>query len=77
MASNTIGCITEFNSENEKIVAYLKCVQLFFTANGIREEKQVPVLLTVIGSTTYALLSNLLAPDKPEDKSFSDLAEVL
>ena len=74
MASNTIGCITEFNSENKKIVAYLERVQLFFTTTGIR---QVPALLTVIGSTNYALLSNLVAPDKPKDKSFSNLAEVL
>ena len=77
MASNTIRCITKFNSYNEKIVAYLERVQLFFTTNGNREEKQVPILLTVIGSTTYASLSNLVAPDKHKDKSFCDLSEVL
>ena len=77
MASNTIGSIAEFNSENEKIVAYLEHVQLFFEANGIKEDKQVPVFLTVIGSTTYALLSNLVSPDKPKDKTFRQLAEVL
>ena len=77
MASNTIGSIAEFNSENEKIVAYLERVQLFFEANGIKEDKQVPVFLTVIGSTTYALLSNLVSPDKPKDKTFRELAEVL
>ena len=77
MASNTIGSITEFNSGNEKIGAYLERVQLFFEANGIKDDKQVPVFLTVIGSTTYALLSNLVSPDKPKEKSFQQLAEVL
>ena len=71
MATNTIGSIAEFNSENEKITAYLERVQLFFEANGISDEKRVAVLLTVIGSTTYALLSNLVAPSKPKEKSFT------
>ena len=74
MASNTIGCITEFKPENKKIEVYLEHVQLFFQANGIEEDKQVPVLLTIIGST---LLSNLVLPGKPNDKSFTQLAEVL
>ena len=77
MTSNTIGCITEFKPENEKIAAYLERVQLFFEVNGIDEDKQVPVLLTVIGSTNYALLSNLVSPGKPKDKTFAQLAEVL
>ena len=72
-----MGSITEFNSGNEKIGAYLERVQLFFEANGIKDDKQVPVFLTVIGSTTYALLSNLVSPDKPKEKSFQQLAEVL
>ena len=77
MASNTIGSIAEFNPENQKIEAYLERAQLFFVANRIKEEKQVPVFLTVIGNTTYALLSNLVSPDKPKDKSFEQLADVL
>ena len=69
MATNTKGSIAEFNSENEKITAYLERVLLFFEANGISEEKRVAVLLTVIGSTTYAQLSNLVVPSKPKEKN--------
>ena len=65
MASYTIGCITEFKPDNEKIEAYLECVQFFFKVNNINKEKQVPVLLTMIGSSNYALLSNLVSPEKP------------
>ena len=50
--------------ENEKIEAYLKRVQLFFDANGITDDKQVTILLTAIGSSTYAPLSSLLASCK-------------
>ena len=56
MVTNMIGSIAEFNLENEKITAYLEQVQLYFEANGISEEKQVAVLLTMIGSTTYIRL---------------------
>ena len=31
----------------------------------------------MIGSTNYALLSNLVSPSKPKDNSFTQLAEVL
>lgn len=63
--------------ENEKIEAYLKCVQLFIEANGIQAKKQVPVLLIMIGSTMYALLSNLVSPEKPNNKLFENLTAIL
>ena len=49
----------------------------FFEANGIADEKKVPVLMSVIGAQTYALLSDLLAPDKPTSKTVEQLKEVL
>ena len=53
--------------------AYLELVSLFFQANEIVEEKQVAVFLSAVGSTTYALLRDLLAPEKPQEKSLGDL----
>ena len=52
-------------------------MELFFTANGIKDEKKVTVLLSVIGLKIYALLHDLLAPDKLQDKSVADLFETL
>lgn len=63
--------------EKEKISAYLECVELFFTPNGVKEDKQVPALLTDIGGETYALLCNLLAPAKPSTNTFTQLKEAL
>ena len=77
MAMGTIGSLAEFNPDSEKIETYLERVQLFFNANGVEEAKQVAVLLTVIGSNTYKLLSSLLAPTKPWEKSFTELAQTL
>ena len=70
----TIGQIQEFDPKKEKVTAYLERVQMFLVANSIQEDKKVPVLLSVIGGKTYVLL---LAPDKPKDKTFEELSEVL
>ena len=73
----TIGQLPAFQADNERITDYLEGVQLFYEANGIKEGKRVPVLLTAIGGKTYALLSNLLAPQKPSTKSFNELSTIL
>lgn len=52
-------------------------VQLFFTVSDIPTEKQVPVCLSVVGGTTYELLTNLLAYKNPNNKSIKDIATVL
>ena len=56
---------------------YLKCVELYFKANDIAESKQVAVFLTVAGRKVYALLRDLLAPEKPNTKTFKELAQTL
>ena len=38
------------------------------TANGIAEDKYVPVFLTVVGSKTY---EDYVAPDKPKSKTLA------
>ena len=50
---------------------------MFLVANSIEADKKVPVLLSVIGGKTYALLGSLLAPEKPKDKTFEQLSDVL
>ena len=45
MTMNTIGILTD---ESEKIETYLELVQLFFDANGIKDDKQLTVLLMAI-----------------------------
>ena len=49
-----------------------------FVANGITgADKKRAILLSVIGDGTYKVLSSLLAPDKPGEKSFDNLVTVL
>lgn len=74
---SAIGIIESFLLESESITAYLERVQLYFSANAISEQRQVPALLSLTGSKTYALLRNLVAPTKPGDKTFEQLARCL
>ena len=49
-----------------------------FVANGTTgADKKRAILLSEIGDDTYKLLSSLLAPTKPGEKSFNDLVTVL
>ena len=77
MARSTFGSLQEFQPDSESITAYLERTSVYFTANSIDAAKQVPVLLSVIGAKTYSLLRSLTAPDKPQDKSYAELSEIL
>jgi len=46
-------------------------------ANSIADEKKVAVPLSVIEAKIYTLLRDLLAPTKPQDKSFDELVTTL
>ena len=50
---------------------------LYFQANGIADDKQLPVFLSSIGGKTYRLLRSLLAPTLPKDKSLTDVITIL
>ena len=73
----SFGRLEEFLPEKETITNYLERVGIFFLANGIADEKNVPVFLSVAGGSIYALLRSLLAPAKPQEKSFAELVAEL
>ena len=69
--------LNEFSPENNCITSYLERASLYFTANEVAGEMQVAVLLSSIGLSTYALLSDLFVPEKPSSKAFKKISEVL
>ena len=71
------GCLKEFQPESDSIKAYFEREQLYFTANAVEENKQVPILLSSIGASTYSLLSNLVAPHLPSAKSLAEICTAL
>ena len=49
-----------------------------FIANRITEaDKKRAVFFSMIGANTYKLFLNMIAPNKPRDKSFTFLVETL
>jgi len=71
------GHIEAFHPESDSIKAYLERAGLYFVANNVPEEKQVPILLSSIGPSTYSLLSDLLAPVAPSTQTLAEISAVL
>ena len=48
-----------------------------FAANSVTDAKKSAVLLSCVGSKTYGVVKNLLAPDLPASKDFATLCTTL
>ncbi|GBM67055.1 hypothetical protein AVEN_214385-1 [Araneus ventricosus] len=66
-----------FNEEVETFASYLDRLKMFFTKNNVPNDKKVPTMITLLSAKTYALLKNLLEPEKPKDKSFREMTAIL
>lgn len=66
-----------FDSAVEDWTSYVERVEHYCVANGIKDDRAVAVLLSVMGAKTYNLLRSLIAPDKPGEKSFTEITDVL
>ena len=73
-----MGKINEYDGSKEEWPQYVERLNHFFVANGITDAgKKKSVILSGIGPATYALARNLVAPEKPGDKSYDDLVALL
>lgn len=72
-----IGTITAFDSSTEDWETYIERVELYCSANDVKDEKKVAVLLSIIGAKTYGLLRSLLTPEKPNTKTFQQIVDTL
>ncbi len=77
MAATHYGTLNIYRPDQEAIKTYLDQVDLYFTANTVPDDKQVPILLSSIGATTYSLLCDLLAPDVPKSKTKGEIFTAL
>ena len=63
--------------ESEKISTYVDRVKLFFLANNVKQEKQVPAFLSIIGPKLYGLVNDLVSPKSPSECSFDELVKAV
>ena len=72
-----IGRIEPFEDTVETWTSYTERLEQYFEVNDIAEDKKVPALLTLLGGKTYTLLRNLTAPNKPKEKDYTTLVNLL
>ena len=72
------GRISEFDPEREEWTQYAQRLTHFFDANGVdNATKKKEILLAMIGPATFKLLTNLVVPEEPGDKTYKELIEEL
>lgn len=78
MAVLMLGLLTLYDSQTQTLEGYCEVLEHLLEANLITDAgRKRPILLSSIGSKIYILIRNLLSPDKPGDKSFTELMSLL
>nr|XP_034194818.1 uncharacterized protein LOC117611038 [Osmia lignaria] len=68
----------EFELGKDDWETFIERLELYFTVNNtIDEKKQAAILLTKVSPDTYKLIKNLCYPQKPKDKTFKEIVEIL
>ena len=75
----TFGKLEEFDTATgEDWIQYIERMEYYFQANKITAgETKRAILISAMGGKAYKLMRNLISPDKPGDKSFGELVEVM
>ena len=66
-----------FQPNSDSVMSSLKRALLYFNTEGIADGKRVPNSLGFIGTSTYSLFSNLLAPNILGSMSFNHICAAL
>ncbi|XP_028176931.1 uncharacterized protein K02A2.6-like [Ostrinia furnacalis] len=72
-----IGTLEPFDVHSKQWPSYIRRVKQYILLNEIKDELRVPLLITVVGETTYSLMCDLCAPNDPETKTFDELVKLL
>ena len=78
MATPLFGCVSEFDPQLEDWTQYVKRLDHFFAANAVDDPtRKRDIFLSMLGPTTFKLLSSLVAPADPGDKTYKELVDLL
>ena len=70
------GTINSFNIKDGDFDGYNERLNQYFVANKIVDADQKrAIFITVIGDEAYSLLRSLLAPTKPNTKTYDELSK--
>lgn len=74
----SFGRFEPFTEEgDEDFDSYAERFEHYVRATQVSEDLKVSVFVTAIGKQAYRTLKNLLAPTKPEEKTYDELLQIL
>ncbi|KAH9640551.1 hypothetical protein HF086_001600 [Spodoptera exigua] len=68
-----IGKLEPFSLSSKQWPAYIRRVNQYILLNDVKDNLKVPMLITVVGESTYAVMCDLCSPDFPENKTYEEL----
>ena len=72
------GSIGTFDGAREDWTSYSERLEQYFVGNNVTAaEKKRAILLSVCGAATYQLIRNIVAPEKPTERTFEQLVELV
>lgn len=72
-----IGKLEPFSLSSKQWPAYIRRVNQYILLNDVKDNLKVPMLITIVGESTYSLMCDLCSPDFPENKSYEDLVKLV
>ena len=66
-----------FDPETEDVDSYMERLEQYFLVKDVKEDWKVVHFLTMVGSSSYLVLRDLVAPDAPAAKTLDELTDVL
>lgn len=73
----SIGCIKEFNLKDGNWKTYTERLEMYFSANGVKNDKKLATLISVMGEDAYELLTTLASPTQPKDLTYDRAVIIL
>lgn len=72
-----LGGMSEFNPKSDNIRSYFERFENFVDINEVPAAKKLKLFLNVVGGQAYEELKKILVPQKPTDKTFEQVRELL
>ncbi|XP_047998120.1 uncharacterized protein LOC125235564 [Leguminivora glycinivorella] len=73
----SVGKIKAFEVSSGNWSTYVDRVNMYFKANDISDNLQLPTLIAVMGDEAYELLSNLTSPKKPGEMTYKEVIKIM
>lgn len=72
-----LGQVGAYDDSSESFENYLDRIEMFFECNDILDNKKVSTFLSIVGSQTFQLVSDLVSPKRPRECSFVEIVRAL